>query len=278
MSKKVLVLYVPVLHQGYIAFFRRWCGEIGTICIFGCELTAEFAHVEKEIRAMEPHIVAGLISALGFFEYVVILDRCENTLTWLRNREIITADESISRQLVAKYLPGSNVVYDSVFLRWDESYVASEKPPESFAVSASEFDRAMMQRAREEGLKSSDWWRRVGAILVKDDQPVLTVHNSHQPTEHSQYILGDIRDFVKPGEKSDIQSAIHAEKLLIATAAKQGIATAGADLYVSVFPCSDCAKVVAASGIKKCFFGGGHASFHGEDVLRFCGVELVFVE
>ena len=276
MLKKFLVLYVPVLHQGYLNFFQKWRYDVETIYIFGCELTAELVHVEKEIRAINPDAMAAFIAAAGFFKEVRILRRSD--LPQLEGQVIITADEGISRRLVERYFPSHKVVFDQVFLRWDEKHVAIQKPPESFVVSNNPFDRQVMRQAREEGGRSSDWWRRVGAVLVRDGKVVLTGYNQHLPSELSPYVLGDIRDFIPPGQRSDVSSAIHAEKAVIASAAKKGISTNRASLYVSTFPCSDCAAVVAFDGIKKCFFGGGHASFHGEDVLKFFGVELIYVK
>ena len=52
----------------------------------------------------------------------------------------------------------------------------------------------------------------------------------------------------------------------------------GASIYLSVFPCPDCAKLIAHSGIKKVYFSGGHASFDGEVNLRAEKVEIIFVE
>lgn len=276
MVKKFLVLYVPVLHQGYLNFFKRRRYDVETIYILGCELTAELVYVEKEIRAINPDSMAALIAATGFFKEVKILSQAD--LPRLEGHVIITADEGISRRLVKKYFPNHQVMFDQVFLRWDEKHVATQKPVESFVVSDSLFDRQMMQLARDQGSKSSDWWRRVGAVLVRDRKVVLSGWNRHLPSEHSPYVLGDIRDFIPAGQKSDISSALHAEKVVIASAAKEGISTSGASLYVSTFPCSDCAAVVAFAGIEKCFFGGGHASFQGEEILKFFGVELIYVK
>jgi len=276
MLKRVLVLYVPVLHQGYISFFEKWRFDVDEIYIFGKDITEELSYLEPEIRAMDPCLVDQLIHALGFFRRVVVLSKPK--LWELRDRVIITADEGISRRLVQVYLQANKIQYENVFLRWDERHVAIKKPPESFAVSLDSFDMEMMELAREEGLKSSDWWRQVGSILVKNGQKVLHAHNTHMPTELSPYVVGDIRDFIKAGEHSDISSALHSEKAIVSLAAKKGVALEGADLYVSTFPCSDCAAVVAFSGIKRCFFGGGHASFNGENILKLFKVEMIYVE
>ena len=41
---------------------------------------------------------------------------------------------------------------------------------------------------------------------------------------------------------------------VIAAAAKFGIKTNGCDLYVTLHPCCDCAKLVASAGIKRIFY------------------------
>ncbi len=276
MVKKFLVLYVPVLHQGYLNFFQKWRYDVETIYIFGLEMATELVHVEKEIRAINPDTMAALILATGFFKEVRILRRSD--LSQLEGRVIVTADESISRRLVGKYFPGHRVVFDNVFLRWDEKHVASQSPVQSFRFSSDSFNRQMMQLARAESEKSSDWWRHVGAVLVKEGKVVLAAYNQHLPSEHTPYVLGDIRDFIPPGQKSEISSAMHAERVIVTQAARQGIALEGASIYVTVFPCSSCASELAYSGVKECYFGSGHANFNGEDVLKFFEVDLIYVK
>ncbi len=276
MRQKFLVLYVPVLHQGYMELFKRVSSDVQVVYLFGEELITEFTYLEKEIRAIEPEFMARLISASGFFKEVRILTPAN--LGEIRGSSIITASEGISRRLAEKYLSGCEVVFEDIFLRWDESHVDSKSPVDFERVSTDAFDVKMMSLARREAQKSSCWWRHVGAILIKDRQIILTSFNQHLPSEHTPYVLGDIRDFIESGGHSDVSSAIHAEKAMISSAAKRGIALEGADLYVSTFPCSGCAQMVAFSGIRRCFFGGGHANFNGEKILRFFGVELIFVE
>jgi len=45
----------------------------------------------------------------------------------------------------------------------------------------------------------------------------------------------------------------HAERNAIAKAAKMGISTNGADLYMEWFPCSECAKSIIDAGIKRLY-------------------------
>jgi len=46
------------------------------------------------------------------------------------------------------------------------------------------------------------------------------------------------------------QATVHAEQNAIADAARRGVALDGATAYVSHFPCLNCAKILAAAGIK----------------------------
>ena len=46
------------------------------------------------------------------------------------------------------------------------------------------------------------------------------------------------------------QATVHAEQNAVADAARRGVSVAGATAYVSHFPCVNCAKVLAAAGIR----------------------------
>lgn len=46
------------------------------------------------------------------------------------------------------------------------------------------------------------------------------------------------------------QATVHAEQNAIADAARRGISLDGATAYISHFPCINCAKIMAAAGIK----------------------------
>jgi dCMP deaminase len=46
------------------------------------------------------------------------------------------------------------------------------------------------------------------------------------------------------------QGTVHAEQNAIADAARRGISVQGATAYVTHFPCIQCAKILAASGIR----------------------------
>lgn len=277
MDKKVLVLYVPVLHQGYINLFKRIRFNVESVYVIGQDLISEFTHLEKEIRAIEPEFMARLVFATGFFREVKILS--QGNMAELNKNRVVLADDSLSRKLSAKYLTDFQVSFENIFLRWDEAHVDSKEPVGFDRVSEDEFDQKTMAVAESESEKSSDWWRRVGVVVVNKGKIVLTGFNYHLPSEHTPYVLGDIRDHIQAGTRSEMTSSVHGEEHVIALAAKhRGIGFDGCDIYVTDFPCPRCAKDVGLAGIRRCFFKKGHASFDGVTTLKQFGVEIVLVK
>ena len=53
------------------------------------------------------------------------------------------------------------------------------------------------------------------------------------------------------------------------------LATDGAVVYVTDFPCPPCAKLIAGAGIARLHYRTGYAVLDGQDVLGAAGVEIV---
>ncbi|EKD49429.1 MAG: hypothetical protein ACD_63C00148G0011 [uncultured bacterium] len=79
---------------------------------------------------------------------------------------------------------------------------------------------------------------------------------------------------IPPGEKLDFCFASHAEISAIGKAAKDGIFIEGATLYTTTFPCVNCAKVIAASGIKEVIFFEDYANERGALILEGAFVKM----
>jgi dCMP deaminase len=194
--------------------------------------------------------------------------------------QIILSDDEVGRGLAEKYLNNRNIVWDTAFLRWNKMNAITRNPVESNQIiSTADFDKKMIELASAEADKSSDWWRRVGAVLIKDGQIVGTRHNKHAVTENTAYIEGEPRSNFDAG-KSIAEMVIfeHGEAGLIAEAAKKGVSTEGAEMYVTTFPCPSCAMAIANAGIKKVYYKEGYSLLDAERILKNAGVELVRVE
>jgi dCMP deaminase len=275
--KKILILYIPVLHEGYRRILELH-KNADAIYIFGKEIITDFDYLSKEIRALDPLLIKKAITAWGFTNVKILTSK---QLAQLNNETnyITLPDEDVCRELTKKYLKKAHIAYDQVFLRWDKYNATLNKPVDiDQHLSIDEFDRSIILKAEALSHKSSDWWRHVGAVIVKNKKIILTGYNHHVPSPHTPYINGDPRNGFHKGINIEIASAIHAEAFLIAEAARQGINLTGASLYVSTFPCPVCAKQVAYSGIKKLYYSGGYGVLDADDILKSQGIEITYVD
>ena len=276
--KKVIVAYIPVLHEGYRRFIEKH-KDAKVIYFFGKDIILEFDHLSKEIRALDPKLVLKSLESWGLISKAKILKH--NDLQKLNNYKynIVVPDEDVTKELSEKYLKKASVFYDPIFLRWDKHKSMEQKPIEADQkISSEEFDKNAIRETLKASERASDWWRRVGAAIVKNKKIIIIAHNRHLPSPHSPYANGDPRNNFHKGVNIELSTAIHAEADLISQAAKKGIPLKGSSMYVSVFPCPPCAKLVARSGISKLYYGGGYGVLDGEDILKASGVEIIYVD
>jgi dCMP deaminase len=96
----------------------------------------------------------------------------------------------------------------------------------------------------------------VGAVIVKNKQVVATGYNG-SPSGSAHCTT---QGYCYPGLSSCDASktlpsrAVHAEANAIAQAAKHGISTDGASIYVTLEPCLSCLKLIISAGIKEVFY------------------------
>ena len=274
MLEKILILHVPVIHKGYLDFFKRIEGEISNIYLIDEELQEELSEIKPDIASIDSKTVKELLNKIGF-ENILIFSK--SNIEEIRGKEIVLIQNEISRNLYEKYLKGEKVEWESVFLRWDKNQVLVELPTEDIPISKEPSDTDKMKEAYKEAEKSSDWWRQIGAVLVKNRKIIARSYNQGVPNDNTPYQLGSIRDLFKAGEKQDFSPTIHAEQKLISEAAKNGIQLQGTTLYLTHFPCSVCAKLIAYSGIKNLYFSEGASNLDGKKILELVGVKITRV-
>ncbi len=273
--KPVLVSYVPVPHRGYIEFFRRHAGA--ELYVLGKELGADFVSVVRNLPANNPEDIVLMIKSLGIFSDVHVLTPA--MLTHVKESLLlIMPDEDVSRELAEKHFSGMSVRFESVWLRWHKDAVLQGKVPENDGtVSYADLDRQFLKKASGLSDRSSDWWRQVGALAVKDGEILFGAYNKHQPSEHSPYLFGDPRSHFNPGQFIEMSSALHAELGVITAAACRGVKLEGSSLYVTTFPCPPCANAIANAGFSKVFYAEGYSLIAGDNILRSKGIELIRV-
>jgi len=99
----------------------------------------------------------------------------------------------------------------------------------------------------------------VGAVIVKNKQILATGYNG--PPSGSVHCTA--QGYCYPdlsscdASKTLPSRAVHAEANAIAQAAKHGIPTDGASIYVTLEPCLYCLKLIISAGIKEIFYETG---------------------
>jgi dCMP deaminase len=271
---RILILYIPVIHRGFIDFIKTIHKGVSNVFIIDDSLIKELSEYEPNIASITQKDQKILLNTLNIHN-VKILN--SNNIRQLKNASLTLINDEISRNLYAKYFKNNQVLWKNVFLRWDRNKVLSKNDVNTKTTTL-ESDIYFMKVAYEEAKNSSDWWRQVGAVLVKDGKEVLRSYNKGLPTDYTPYQEGAIRDYLKVGENPELSSTIHAEQTIISRAAKIGISTLNTKLYITHFPCPVCAKLIAVSGIKACYFAKGSSTADGKSVLKSGKVKLVKVK
>ncbi|OGL31181.1 hypothetical protein A3F37_02315 [Candidatus Saccharibacteria bacterium RIFCSPHIGHO2_12_FULL_41_12] len=277
MPKKIIVAYLPVLHSGYINFFKQ-NPDCSTLYIIGPDIIDNYRPIQKDVRALTPEIAKEAISSLNLFDEIKIVDTDDIKKLNDTSTAIVMPDEDICQELAQKYLDRANVTFSPSFLRWDRARSNAQDPIiADLEISEDKLDKEILNKAYTEAIKSSDIWRRVGALIAKNGRITASAHNQATPNEHSSVIMGDPRNNYNKGVGIEQSIFIHAESKLIAQAAKMGVSLNGTDMYVTTFPCPVCAKLIAFSGISRLFFAEGYGMLDGAETLKIHGVKLIKV-
>lgn len=282
-KKKVAVAYIPVLHQGYLSYIE-YLEKSGVTEIYLVSDEILVAHEELDyinrkdrLRAL-PHEVMKRI--LGASTSLRIESLTTKTIFELHEaRAVLVAPrEDINEFIIETYFGGHAVEFQNVFLRWNKSNLEENAEPKSEQISVSDFERMVLRDVIIEGMKSADWWRQVGAAILKDGEVLSVAHNEHMPEEETPNIFGDTRSLFKKGININYVTTAHAESSAIALVAKAGMSTDGATLITTDFPCPYCARVIAKSGISKIYYIKGYNVLGGDEFFKQLGIEVFKID
>lgn len=273
----VAIAYVPVLHEGYRRFIESHAAG-GRLFLIGPELHQDYRPLAKDIRALDAGLAAAAIAAWGICSEVEVLDLPSAERLAAEGPSITLPAEDVSYRVVERLFARCEIRYDTVFLRWDKSRTAALSEPKAhWAIEGDEAVAQIAAAAQEQAAHSADWWRQVGAAIRFADGAIAATANEHLPHRQSPYTVGDPRANFFKGVALELSTAAHAEARLIAQAARDGIATAGAVMYVTDFPCPPCAKLIAGAGVSRLYFREGYAVLDGQDVFEAAGIEILRV-
>lgn len=276
-AKKVIVAYVPVLHQGYRTLLEN-NPSFHSLYILNDDILAAFRSVQKDLRRLKPQLVRQSLTSWNLLDEIVVADATVLRRLNKQDVSVLMPDEDISHELAESLFPLATVEYAPIFLRWDRANSNSRDPVSADEeINEDELTKIFFDLAEGESRKSSDIWRRVGAVLARNGKLLIKTHNTSTPTPHSSWMFGDPRNNFSKGVTTDKTVFIHAEAKLIGKMARIGEVADGTDLYVTTFPCPSCAMLIAESGIKCVYFNDGYATLDGLNVLKAADVKIIRV-
>ena len=137
------------------------------------------------------------------------------------------------------------------------------------------WDEYFMGLAHLSALRSKDPNTQVGAAIVDENHRVVSVGYNGFPTGVSD----DEFPWSREGDvlTSKYAFVVHAELNAILNSQRS---VRGCTIYVSLFPCNECAKAIIQSGIKKIVYAsdkynGVDTNIASKRMLKAAGVELV---
>ena len=114
-------------------------------------------------------------------------------------------------------------------------------PPPEERIS---WDDYFMKAATLASIRSPCERLKVGCVLVKNNRLISMGYNG--------FLAGtDHRSIIRWGHE---QATIHAEINAITDAAKRGVSIDDAEAYITHYPCINCFKALASSGVKKIYY------------------------
>ena len=110
------------------------------------------------------------------------------------------------------------------------------------------WDEAFMTMAKVAAMRSKDPSTQVGAVIVDKDNHILSVGYNGAPNGYEDSDFPWARD----GEELETKYpyVCHAEMNAISNFNGNKTALKGAKIYVSLFPCNECTKLLIQNGIK----------------------------
>jgi dCMP deaminase len=128
---------------------------------------------------------------------------------------------------------------------------------ESSRISWEEY---FMKTAQLASVRSPCERLKVGCVLVKNNRLISMGYNGFLGGCEHKSIVRDNHE----------QATIHAEINAVTDAAKRGVSIDGAEAYVTHYPCLNCFKALASSGVKKIYYNTDYKNDPVVEKLGYC--------
>ena len=135
-------------------------------------------------------------------------------------------------------------------------------PPPEERIS---WDDYFMKAATLASIRSPCERLKVGCVLVKNNRLISMGYNG--------FLAGtDHRSIIRWGHE---QATIHAEINAITDAAKRGVSIDDSVAYITHYPCINCFKALASSGVKKIYY---QVDYKNDPILEELGYGISLIK
>ena len=137
-----------------------------------------------------------------------------------------------------------------------------------------------MQIATLVATRSTCLRRKVGAIIVRDNQILATGYNGAPKGVSHCVELGCLRKKlnIPSGERHEICRGVHAEQNAIIQAAVNGVSIKNASIYCTHQPCSICAKMIINSEIEAIIIGEEYPDPLAREMITSTNIRMVYFD
>lgn len=128
------------------------------------------------------------------------------------------------------------------------------------------WDEYFMENAKLASRRSNCHRLHVGSVIVKNNRVISMGYNGFIKGAPHVSIMRDNHE----------QATIHSEMNAITDCANRGVSIEGATIYITHYPCLNCFKIIASSGIKKIIYlDDYHNDPLVEEINRGVGIEII---
>ena len=163
---------------------------------------------------------------------------------------------------------------DITFEQWQENCKNSIKTPRKDYLG---WDEYFMEIAKLSARRSKDPNTQVGACIVSNDNRILSIGYNGAPNGFHD----DCMPWEREGENlyTKYFYVCHAEMNAILNFRGSKKDLEEAKIYVDLFPCNECAKLIIQSGIKEVIYlsdkyGGTETNIASKMLFNTCGVKF----
>lgn len=148
-----------------------------------------------------------------------------------------------------------------------------------------EIDKVMMRTAINFASLSSAKRAQVGAVLSKNGRIIACGYNGTLPGQSNECEVEvncnnctGIGCPVCNGTGKILQTSefvLHAEQNILTFCNRNGLSTKDTEIYITMAPCKNCAKLLASAGITKVFYKETYRDMSGVEFLQQLNIETI---